>query len=82
MLFTIPDMFVAVEPKPNEVPIIVTQILNEIWYLLHLTENACYSFSRSPKKQFSQHRSQEHRKYIHIMGNKCELGFSHKSDAL
>ena len=30
MLFTIPNMFVAVEPKPNEAPIIITQIPNEI----------------------------------------------------
>ena len=82
MLFTIPNMFVAVEPKPNEVPIIVTQIPNEIWNLLQLTENVYYSFAHSPKKQFSQHRPHENRKYIHIMGNKCELGFRHKFDAL
>lgn len=30
MLFTTTYMFVAVEPKPNEVPVIVTQIPNEI----------------------------------------------------
>ena len=82
MLFTIPNMFVAVEPKPNEAPIIITQIPNEIWNLLQLTENVYYSFAHSPKKQFSQHRPCEHRKYIHIMGNKCELGFRHKFDAI
>lgn len=32
-------------------------------------------FAHPPKKQFNQHRPHEHRKHIHIMGNKCELGF-------
>lgn len=66
-------MFVAVEPKPNEVPVIVPKFLMK-FEVTSPYRKCLLLFCPSPKKQFNQHRPHEHRKHIHIMGNKCELG--------